>query len=121
MLPATGSMKPGMMFRVGVLPQPLGPHRGRNSACATAGSMASTAVCVPKRLVNPESCRPGSAIPGFLVEKIADPHEASEQRIQCERNQHRQNGDSRERRRKAELEESQDRHRQWALTRSRYE
>src|SRR4051812_9530511 len=110
MLPASGAMKPAIMFSVVDLPHPLGPSRVTNSPCATTRSIASTAVVVPNRLVRPASCSAGSATAGFLIEEIADPHPAPEQCHERQRDQHRQDRNGGQRRRKAELKKTEDRH-----------
>src|SRR5437879_4630062 len=121
MLPWSGVTKPAIMFSVVVLPQPLGPSRVTNSPSATARSIASTAVDVPKRLVRPASCSAGSAIANFLVQEVANPHPAPEQCHERQRYQHRQDGDGGQGGRETELEETEDRHGQRPFAGARYE
>jgi hypothetical protein len=45
--PSLGSMKPAIMRKVVVLPQPDGPSRTRNSPSATSSVTPTTTVCVP--------------------------------------------------------------------------
>jgi len=60
MEPAVGSMKPAIILRSVVLPQPEGPRRKKSSPGSIAVVMLSTAVAlfrpVPKILVMPVSC-----------------------------------------------------------------
>src|SRR5438309_2020637 len=102
MLPASDVMNPAIMFSVVVLPQPLGPRSVTNSPCATRRLIASTAVAAPKRLVSPASCKAGSAMTGFLIQEVADPHIAAERGDQRQRDQHRHDGYRCQCRRKAE-------------------
>ena len=45
--PSSGAMKPAIIRKSVVLPQPDGPRIEKKLPCATASDSASTAVCVP--------------------------------------------------------------------------
>ena len=47
MVPALGKMKPAIIMRVVVLPDPLGPRRLTNSPLATSSETRSTALTAP--------------------------------------------------------------------------
>src|SRR6266849_9409250 len=54
--PALGRMKPAIMRKVVVLPQPEGPSSETNSPAASDRSTPDTAATSPKRLPRPLSC-----------------------------------------------------------------
>src|SRR5262252_1628917 len=55
MVPAVGSMKPAIMRKVVVLPQPDGPSSETNSPSLSARSSPATAAVPPKRFSMPRS------------------------------------------------------------------
>ncbi len=61
-LPEVGSLKPAIIRRVVVLPQPEGPSSEKNSPCLIDSSTLSTTVVSPNRLVSPTSSTAASAV-----------------------------------------------------------
>ncbi len=54
-VPEVGSLKPAIIRRVVVLPQPDGPSSEKNSPLAISMSRPSTTVSAPKTLVRPRN------------------------------------------------------------------